>query len=242
MHRLRPNTTPGPAAALQQSITHLSKDLSLKCCVVYYFFPKKGWSHSFYFKLSGGQGGGHRVLWARVSDESLVRSSLELFPFSWSVKGRYSPLVQCRAAIPFCDQERKAKLTELRILAPFPALLGNLALASRHKDLEQEKNLFLPSFPPQQRPTCSSMAWRWVSAGWPWISTVTRPLQRQLHLLLHPRTTELGRYSTLSTEILGHVLVFCSNFYPCHIQFPSLPLSSWCLSSNRLILFKGFPV
>lgn len=34
--------TPSPGAALQQNITHLSKDLSLKCCVVYYFFQRKG--------------------------------------------------------------------------------------------------------------------------------------------------------------------------------------------------------
>lgn len=150
--------------------------------------------------------------------------------------------MQCRAATPYCDQKRREKLTELRILAPFPALLGNLALASRHKDLEQERNLLLPSFPPQQRPTCSSTAWRWVSAGWTWVNAVSRPLQRQLHLLLHPRTTELGSYSTLSTEILAYVLVFCSTFYPCKVQFPSLLLSSWCLPSVRIILFKGFPV
>lgn len=146
----------------------------------------------------------------------------------------------CRAATLFCEQERKEKLTELRILAPFPALLGKLALASQHKDLEQEGNLLLPSFSPQQRPTCSSMAWRWVRAGWTWVNTVSRPLQRQLQLLLHPRTTELGRYSALSTEILGYGLVFCFDFYPCQVQFPSLSLSSF-LSSVSLILLKDFP-
>lgn len=100
------------------------------------------------------------MLWAGVSRESLVRSSLEFFPFSWEVRERFSHLVQCRTATPFCDQERKEKLTELRILAPFPALLGNLALASQHEDLEQERNFSLPGFPPHQRPTCSSTAWR----------------------------------------------------------------------------------
>lgn len=76
--------TPSPGAAVQQSITHLSKDLSLKYCVVYdIFFPKKGWSHSLYFKLNGGQGGEHWALWAGVSGVSFVRSPLELFPFSW---------------------------------------------------------------------------------------------------------------------------------------------------------------
>lgn len=75
-----------------------------------------------------------------------------------------------------------------------------------------------------------------------WVSTVSPPLQGQLHLFLHPRTTELGRCSTLSTEILGYVHVFCSGFYPCQVHFPSLPLSSWCLPSLRIILFKGFPV
>lgn len=37
--------TPSPGAAVQQSITHLSKDLSLKYCVVYdffFFFQRKG--------------------------------------------------------------------------------------------------------------------------------------------------------------------------------------------------------
>lgn len=135
-------------------------------CSLLFFFPKKGWSPSLYFKLNGGLGGGHRMFWAEVSGESLVRSSLEPFPFSWEVEGEVFTSWQCRAVTHFCDQERKDQLTELRIRAPLPALLGNLALASQHQDLEQERNLFLPSSPSQQRPTCSSTAWRWVSAGW----------------------------------------------------------------------------